>query len=312
MRCERGGRPLDEARSERARLDVTLTQHQMRRQALVERARADYRATPEDILAAIEPDWTEEGVPEDLDALEGRIADLRARLESMGPVNLVAIEEYQEHEQRHDFLVGQQNDLVAAKDQLIEMIRTINQTTLQLFSETFTKVNENFREMFTKLFGGGTAHLVLVDEGDVLESGIEIVARPPGKKPTTVSLLSGGERTMTAVALLFALYMVKPSPFCVLDELDAALDDSNIGRFVSIVQGFLEKSQFIVITHNRQTIAASNVLYGVTMEKSGISKMVSVRFNTEGRVEHGREAMAGPETTAAPDATAPAEPEPVG
>jgi chromosome segregation protein len=303
---------LDEARGERAQLDVTLAQRQMRLQALAERARADYRATPEDVRAAVEPDWGEEGAPGDLDTLEGRIADLRARLDSMGPVNLVAIEEYQEHEQRHDFLVVQQNDLVAAKDQLVEMIRTINQTTLQLFSETFTKVNENFRGMFTKLFGGGTAHLVLVDEGDVLESGIEIVARPPGKKPTTVSLLSGGERTMTAVALLFALYMVKPSPFCVLDELDAALDDSNIGRFVSIVQGFLEKSQFIVITHNRQTIAASNVLYGVTMEKSGISKMVSVRFNTEGRVEHGREAMAEPETTAAPDAATPAEPEPVG
>ena len=132
--------------------------------------------------------------------------------------------------------------------------------------------------MFKQLFGGGTAKLVLVDEEDVLESGIEIIARPPGKKLQTVSLLSGGERTMTAVALLFSLYMVKPSPFCMLDELDAALDEANIGRFVEMLQGFLKDSQFVVITHNRRTIAASDVLYGVTMERQGISSVVSVRF----------------------------------
>jgi chromosome segregation protein len=133
--------------------------------------------------------------------------------------------------------------------------------------------------MFKKLFGGGSAKLVLVNEEDVLESGIEIIARPPGKKLQNISLLSGGERTMTAVALLFALYQVKPSPFCVLDELDAALDDSNIGRFVSTVKEFIEKSQFIVITHSRQTIQAADVLYGVTMEKHGISKIVAVRLS---------------------------------
>jgi chromosome segregation protein len=129
------------------------------------------------------------------------------------------------------------------------------------------------------LFGGGSAKLVLVDEGDVLECGIEIIARPPGKKLQTVSLLSGGERTMTAVALLFSLYMVKPSPFCLLDELDAALDEANIVRFIKVVEGFLKNSQFIVITHNRQTIGAADILYGVTMEHQGVSKIVSVKFS---------------------------------
>ena len=286
---------LDGIRREQSELDVELARQRLRLQNLVDRANADYRVLPDDIRAAPEPEWGEEGTPEDADALESRIADFKARLDSMGAVNLVAIEEYQEHEQRHAFLVQQQDDLVKSKDQLIEMIKKINQTTTQLFAETFEKVNANFKVMFSRLFGGGTAHLVLVDDGDVLESGIEIVARPPGKKPSSVSLLSGGERTMTAVALLFALYQEKPSPFCVLDELDAALDDTNIGRFVQIVQGFLKDSQFVVITHNRQTIAAADALYGVTMQKHGVSKIVSVRFNREGRVEHGREAMGSPE-----------------
>jgi chromosome segregation protein len=197
----------------------------------------------------------------------------------MGPVNLVAIEEHQEHEQRYTFLTQQQDDLVKAKQQLMDLIRRINKTTTDLFSQTFEQVNANFQEMFKKLFGGGSAKLVLVNEEDVLESGIEIIARPPGKKLQTVSLLSGGERTMTAVALLFSLYMVKPSPFCLLDELDAALDEANIGRFITVVKDFVQKSQFIVITHNRQTIGAAEALYGVTMEQNGVSKIVSVKFS---------------------------------
>jgi chromosome segregation protein len=277
VRTERDA--LDEAREARNRIDIELAEFRMRRQTLVERVGSDYRVTVEDILAAPEPDWGEAGAPEDAETLESRIAELRAKIESMGPVNLVAIEEYQELEKRNEFLTAQQDDLIQSKQQLLDMIRKINQTTTQMFQETFAKVNENFKDMFGKLFGGGTARLVMVDEGDVLESGIEIIARPPGKKLQSVSLLSGGERTMTAVALLFSLYMVKPSPFCVLDELDAALDDSNIGRFVAVVKDFLTNSQFIVITHNRQTIGTANVLYGVTMEKRGVSKIISVKFN---------------------------------
>jgi chromosome segregation protein len=196
----------------------------------------------------------------------------------MGPVNLVAIEEYRELEERYAFLTGQQQDLVNAKAQLIEMIKKINATTSELFTQTFARINENFQIMFERLFSGGQAKLVMATEEDVLESGIDIIARPPGKRLQTVSLLSGGERTMTAVALLFSIYMIKPSPFCLLDELDAALDESNIGRFVKVLGDFLAQSQFIVITHNRRTIANADVIYGVTMQETGVSKIVSMKF----------------------------------
>ncbi len=301
---------LDQVRQSRGRLDVEIAEQKMRRQTLLDRVTGEYKVSLDDIRAAAEPEWGDAGAPADREALETLIAEQRARLESMGPVNLVAIDEYQELEQRYNFLNAQQDDLVKAKQQLLDMIRRINQTTTQMFAETFAKVNENFREMFVKLFGGGAAKLVLVDETDVLESGIEIIARPPGKKLQTVSLLSGGERTMTAVALLFALYLVKPSPFCLLDELDAALDDSNIGRFVSVVSSFLTTSQFIVITHNRQTIGASNVLFGVTMEKHGISKIVSVKFNREHQIELALPAGEREPVAAEPVEAPPAAPEP--
>jgi chromosome segregation protein len=193
-------------------------------------------------------------------------------------VNLVAIEEYEETEQRYQFLTKQHDDLVSAKAQLLEVINRINAQTKQMFTETFARIRENFRTLFTEVFGGGKADLVLVDENDVLESGIDIVARPPGKQLQSISLLSGGEQTMTAVALLFSIYQVKPSPFCVLDELDAPLDESNINRFILILQRFLADSQFIIITHNKRTIGMADILYGVTMEEHGVSKIVSVKF----------------------------------
>ena len=197
----------------------------------------------------------------------------------MGPVNLVAIDEHEEYEERYTFLMKEQSDLLTAKQQILEMIKKINKTTTDLFIETFNKVNNEFQIMFKDLFGGGSAKLVLTDEDDILEAGIEIIARPPGKKLQSISLLSGGERTMTAVALLFSLFKVKPSPFCVLDELDAALDDANISRFVSTLKNFIKESQFVIITHNRQTIAEASAIYGVTMESKGISKIVSMQFS---------------------------------
>jgi chromosome segregation protein len=157
-----------------------------------------------------------------------------------------------------------------------------------MFAGTFAQIRDNFRQMFTEIFGGGKADLMLVDEGDVLESGIEIMARPPGKQLQSISLLSGGEQTMTAVALLFSIYQVKPSPFCVLDELDAPLDESNINRFIRILQRFLAHSQFVIITHNKRTIGMADVLYGITMQEQGVSKIVSVKFHkaTEQVTDH--------------------------
>ncbi len=211
--------------------------------------------------------------------IEEIVAELTERLESMGPVNLEAIQEFEELEQRQLFLEKQNADLVNSKVELLEVIARINRTTKELFAETFAKVRENFQVMFTELFGGGAANLLLMDESDPLESGIEIIAKPPGKQLKSVSLLSGGERTMTAVALLFGIYMVKPSPFCVLDEMDAPLDESNISRFIKILDRFVGQSQFVVITHNKRTISRANMLYGVTMEEHGVSKLVSVRFS---------------------------------
>ncbi|HEX8678336.1 MAG TPA: hypothetical protein VF683_00125, partial [Chthoniobacterales bacterium] len=213
--------------------------------------------------------------------LEAIIAELSRQLDNMGPVNLDAVHEYDELEERHTFLETQHNDLTGSRKELLEVIAKINSTTQKLFAETFAQVRINFREMFAELFGGGRADLSLVDEGNPLESGIDIVAKPPGKQLQVVSLLSGGERTMTAVALLFAIYMVRPSPFCILDEMDAPLDESNINRFIKMLDRFVQQSQFIIITHNKRTIAKADVLYGVTMEERGVSKLVGMRLAAE-------------------------------
>ncbi len=217
----------------------------------------------------------------DWDRIEEIVAELTERVESMGPVNLEAIQEYEELEERQTFLEKQNADLVNSKAELLEVISRINRTTKELFADTFAKIRENFQVMFTELFGGGRANLVLMDESDPLESGIEIIAKPPGKQLQSISLLSGGERTMTAVSLLFAIYMVKPSPFCVLDEMDAPLDESNISRFIKILDRFVDQSQFVVITHNKRTISRADMLYGVTMEEHGVSKLVSVKFTSK-------------------------------
>ena len=210
--------------------------------------------------------------------VDGLIADLSQQLENMGPVNLEAVQEYDELEQRYQFLEQQNNDLTTARRELLDVIARINSTTQTLFAQTFAQVRANFREMFAELFGGGKADLSLMDENDPLNCGIEISAKPPGKQLQSVSLLSGGERTMTAVALLFAIYMVRPSPFCVLDEMDAALDETNINRFIRVLERFVAQSQFIIITHNKRTIAKGDVIYGVTMEERGISKLVGMKL----------------------------------
>ena len=222
---------------------------------------------------------TEDAFVIDWDRIDIVVRELDQRLDSMGPVNLDAIQEYDELEQRHTFLEQQNTDLENSKAELLDVIVKINNTTKTLFAETFEKIRTNFGEMFTELFGGGKANLLLLDESDPLESGIDIIAKPPGKQLTSITLLSGGERTMTAVALLFSIYMVKPAPFCVLDEMDAPLDESNINRFIKILDRFVGQSQFIVISHHKRTIARADALYGVTMEEHGVSKLVGVKFS---------------------------------
>ena len=220
-----------------------------------------------------EPDW---------EFVESIVADIKRRLDTMGPVNLDAIEEFEELEERYNFLKGQHDDLVNSKTELLEVIDRINTETQRLFAETFAQVKINFREMFKELFGEkGEADLMLLDESDPLESGIDITAKPPGKKLQSITLLSGGERSMTAVALLFSIYMIKPSPFCVLDELDAPLDESNINRFVKVLDRFIDNSQFIIVTHSKRTMARADVMYGVTMEEFGVSKPVGMRLTQD-------------------------------
>ena len=210
--------------------------------------------------------------------LRSRISQLREDERSLGAVNLAAPEEFEEVRQRYEFLSGQLADLRRAREDLERVTREIQSESATLFTETYEQVKKNFHVMFRRLFGGGRAELRLTDPDNVLESGIEILAQPPGKKLENIALLSGGERSLTAVGMLFATYMVRPSPFCLLDEIDAALDESNVGRFTNMLTEFGKTSQFIVITHNKKTVAAASTLLGITMEENGVSKVVAIRI----------------------------------
>ena len=219
-----------------------------------------------------------EAAPASMTAEEA-ITALKAKIDRLGPVNMMAIEQFDELETRHTFLTTQRKDLVDSIAQTSEAIKRIDETSKARFNEAFTAIQQNFQITFSTLFGGGRAGLALLDENDPLESGIEIVASPPGKRLQSVQLLSGGEKALTAIALMFAIFRYKPSPFCLLDEIDAPLDDANVGRFVEMLQGMLDRTQFILITHNRRTMEIANRLYGVTMEEPGVSKLISVQLN---------------------------------
>ncbi|MBI5298774.1 MAG: AAA family ATPase, partial [Deltaproteobacteria bacterium] len=209
------------------------------------------------------------------------INDLRDRLEKLGSVHVGAIEEYDELKNRHEFLSKQQEDLVQSLEALKRAIQKINRVSRERFLKTFESINEKFQEIFPRLFKGGRAKLILMDEENLMEAGVEIVAQPPGKKLQSITLLSGGEKALTAVALIFSIFLIKPSPFCLLDEVDAPLDDANITRFNDMVREMTSQSQFIVITHNKRTMEKADCLYGITMEEAGVSKVVSVRLNEE-------------------------------
>jgi chromosome segregation protein len=215
---------------------------------------------------------------EDVEAASTRVKLIKRSIEELGTVNIGAIDEFDRIKERYEFLKGQQEDLLEAKQTLHSVIDEMDGEMKRKFEDTFTKIRAEFGEVFRTLFGGGSADLQLTNPHDMLETGVDIVAQPPGKKLQNMSLLSGGERALTAIALLFSILRVRPVPFCVLDEVEAALDEANVDRFAKFLKEFSERTQFIVITHRKGTMEESDVLYGVTMQESGVSKLVSVRL----------------------------------
>jgi chromosome segregation protein len=216
--------------------------------------------------------------PPPSDEDRARSDELRKSIERMGEVNLTAIEEFAEQDKRFNFFVEQKTDLEKALTQLEEAIAQMNRESKKRFRETFDAVNENFQRLFPRLFRGGKGSLQLSNPDDLLETGVEIVAQPPGKKLVNLEAMSGGEKTLTAVTLLFSLFMYRPSPFCLLDEVEAALDEANVIRLCDLVRDLTDRSQFIMITHNKRTMTMADVLYGVTMEEPGVSKLVGVKL----------------------------------
>jgi chromosome segregation protein len=255
--------------------ELTARELQGRRDALAARIRDDYAVELGELLAQNPPTAAGGLSPPDAAA---EVEELKRKIARLGSVNLEALEQLAAEEARERDIRRQHDDLTAAARSLLEIIEQINADSRRLFTETLAAVRVHFQELFRRLFGGGMADIVLEDEADVLESGIEITARPPGKELRSISLLSGGEKTLTAIALLLALFRSKPSPFCLLDEVDAALDEANAVRLAGVLQEFRESSQFIIVTHKKRTMAAADVLHGVTMQESGVSKRVAIRF----------------------------------
>ncbi len=253
-------------------LKIELSQVEVRQQDLIERVRDELQIE----LAKAYEDYTQQDV--DWEAIKAEIAELRGKIERLGSVNIEAIEEQDTLEKRHEFLSTQVEDLNSSRGQLQQLIIRLNNKSREKFQETFEEIRRHFQEIFRKLFGGGRADIMLEEAEDVLEAGIEVIAKPPGKETRSISLLSGGEKSMTALALLFAVFKAKPSPFCFLDEVDAALDEANNERFNMLIRDFQKDSQFIVITHAKRTMSMADVLFGITMQVRGVSKKISVRF----------------------------------
>jgi chromosome segregation protein len=283
-----GRAQLTALQSQHHKLDIATSKIRHERQTLAQRMQDDYGidlaaagseeqgAGKDDRLPAPGPQFS--APIGDRDAVEQEITQLRDQLNQLGSVNLDSLDELDSLESRFGGLSQQYRDLVDAKAALERIIQRINVDSRQLFLATLETVRGHFRELFRRLFGGGEADILLEQTEDVLEGGIDIVACPPGKEACSISLLSGGEKTLTCVALLLAVFRSKPSPFCILDEVDAALDEANIGRFIGVLRDFLSFTQFVVVTHSKKTMAGADTLYGVTMEESGVSKHVSVRF----------------------------------
>jgi chromosome segregation protein len=278
--------------------DLAANEVRVERNALVQRLREDYGID----LAAAQAETVDPQQQHEREAVQEEIDELRRKIDAIGSVNLEALEELETLEARYQTLSGQHQDLAAAKAALEKIIDKINTDSRRLFAETLQTVRGHFQQLFRDLFGGGHGDIVLEEGVDILESGMEIVARPPGKEPRSISLLSGGEKTLTCVALLLAIFRSRPSPFCVLDEVDAALDEANIDRFTKVLRDFLAWTQFIIVTHSKKTMTCADTIYGVTMQESGVSKQVSVRFedvSEDGQIRPERLAAADEEAEAA-------------
>jgi chromosome segregation protein len=268
-------RPVGQAcQEEKNLLQISLSESRLGLQHLLEGMREKYDLDLRESSA--EPPAGGEISQDDLKA---EIDELKTRLDRMGEVNLAAIGEYEELNSRFQFLSQQKEDLEKSIADLQQTIAKLNRVCRLRFKESFEEINQKFEQIFPRLFRGGKARLVLTDENDYLETGVEIVAQPPGKKLQSITLLSGGEKALTAVSLLFAIFLTKPSPFCFLDEVDAPLDDANLDRFNEMIREMSSISQFSVITHNKRTMQAAEVLYGITMQEPGVSKVVSVKMN---------------------------------
>jgi chromosome segregation protein len=266
------------ARDRRGDISTALARLQSDMQHLSETCLQELSVASQDLLA----DSSIVAIEGDVLAQEDELyREMRTKLDNMGPVNMMALEEYKETAQRHEFLETQRKDLLDSIENTQNTIKEIDEFSKQKFDEAFARINENFQVTFRKLFGGGHGFMKLTDEENSTESGIDIVASPPGKKLQNVLLLSGGEKALTALSLLVGIFQYQPSPFCILDEVDAPLDESNVGRFTDLVKEMSDRTQFIVITHHKRTISSSPVLYGVTMQEPGVSKIVSVRFGEE-------------------------------
>jgi chromosome segregation protein len=262
-----------DALNERAAIEVRQTEATTQLRNINERCEQDLAVGLAEITQSIE-------LPEDFEIVEARarVEEMRQRLEAFGAINMLAVEELDEAEERLAFLTSQRQDIIDSIASAEEALQEIKERSRERFVRAFTAINANFTEFFQELFGGGRGEMTLLESDDVLEAGIEVVAQPPGKRLQNILLLSGGEKAMTAIALVMAIFKYRPSPFCLLDEVDAPLDEANVGRFVTKIASMAEKTQFIVITHNKRTMEAARALYGVTMQEAGVSKIVSVKF----------------------------------
>jgi chromosome segregation protein len=268
---------LDEVRAERSQRQIEKARNDSDREYLRQTCVSELNAQPEELMA-------QEAQPlagEELAAAETNYNEMKARVEAMGPVNMMALEEFRECEQREEFLRRERDDLVQSIENTQLTINELDQVSRQKFEEAFHFINAHFAIAFQSLFGGGTGEMRLSEPDSSGEAGIDIVAQPPGKRLQNILLLSGGEKALTALALLIAVFRYQPSPFCILDEVDAPLDEANVGRFNKMLAEMCGQTQFIVVTHNRKTMEMGSVLYGVTMQEPGVSKLVSVKWEED-------------------------------